>query len=43
MPGVARQPRRSTFGPNYDQLTQIKAEYDSDNTFHVNHNIRPAK
>jgi FAD/FMN-containing dehydrogenase len=33
---------RSIYGPNYDRLAQIKAEYDPDNLFHVNQNIKPA-
>jgi FAD/FMN-containing dehydrogenase len=33
---------RSTYGANYDRLAQVKAEYDPDNLFHVNQNIKPA-
>jgi FAD/FMN-containing dehydrogenase len=33
---------RASYGSNYDRLAQVKAEYDPDNLFHVNQNIKPA-
>ncbi|MBV9297947.1 MAG: BBE domain-containing protein, partial [Verrucomicrobia bacterium] len=32
----------AAYGPNYDRLTQIKNQYDPDNLFHLNQNIKPS-
>ena len=32
----------SAYGANYDRLAQIKKQYDPDNLFHLNQNIRPS-
>jgi FAD/FMN-containing dehydrogenase len=34
---------RASFGPNYDRLAAIKAEWDADNLFRLNQNVRPMR
>jgi FAD/FMN-containing dehydrogenase len=33
---------QGTFGANYERLQAVKAEYDPENVFHVNQNVKPA-
>ena len=32
----------AAYSANYDRLTQIKRQYDPDNRFHLNQNIKPS-
>ena len=32
----------AAFGDNYERLREVKAEYDPENIFHVNQNVKPA-
>jgi FAD/FMN-containing dehydrogenase len=33
---------RAAYGANYDRLAAVKAQWDPDNVFHVNKNVRPS-
>ena len=33
---------RAAFGPNYNRLVKVKDQYDPENVFRMNHNVRPS-
>jgi len=33
---------QAAYGGNYRRLAEVKARWDPDNVFHVNHNVAPA-
>jgi FAD/FMN-containing dehydrogenase len=33
---------KAAFGDNYERLREVKAEFDPENIFHVNQNVKPA-
>jgi FAD/FMN-containing dehydrogenase len=41
MEGEGEERIRATYRHNYKRLAEIKAKYDPDNFFRVNHNVRP--
>jgi FAD/FMN-containing dehydrogenase len=41
VPGDETDRMDGIYGPNYRRLAQVKAHYDPDNLFRMNHNIRP--